>query len=104
MSCTGASKNTTACACQVFVPKKSKGTKCKTCGHRDTYHSDPTTSQDPSTPPATKRLGEKYATQLYRSLEASAVHETAREEMLQGFHPPYTQVNVCTSNDLYCIT
>ena len=95
MICTATSKDGTACMCANFVPRKSKGAKCKTCGHRISYHSDNTTKlQDTETTPPPKAPGEKYVTRLFKSLEATAVHETAREEMLQGFRPPFTQADV----------
>jgi hypothetical protein len=60
------------------------------------HHSDnPANSQVSETSLATKKPGDKYVTRLYKSLEATAVHEAARQEMLQGFRPPFTQAEVC---------
>ncbi|KAF9642217.1 hypothetical protein BDM02DRAFT_3193673 [Thelephora ganbajun] len=36
---------------------------------------------------------DKYVRCLFKSLEATAVHETARKEMLQGFQPPSPPAN-----------
>lgn len=103
-TCTGSLKDYTACVCVLFVPKKSKSAKCKTCGHRASHHSDiPATSQDSDALPTTKPPGEKYVTRLFKSLEATAVHETAREEMLEGFRPPFTQ-DVCISSTISFIS
>lgn len=104
MTCTGASKDNTACLCTLFIPKKSKGAKCKTCGHRLSYHSDNQADlKDFKTPVPAKAPGDKYVTRLFKSLEATAVHETAREEMLQGFRPPFTQADVCMEYTLFSI-
>ena len=85
-TCTGSPKDHTACACTLSIPKRSKQTKCKICRHRFSYHSDvPTAPQDFGAPPAPKAPGDKYDTWLFKSREATAVHESAREEMLQGF-------------------
>lgn len=77
--CSGGSEESGDCDCKSFVPKKSKKSKCKTCGHRLNLHSDP---------PTTNNKGQsKYVTHLVHSLDASAVHEVARKETLQGFRP-----------------
>ena len=94
--CLGSSDEDVGCDCVLFVAKRSKKSRCKHCHHRQASHSDP-----PVTPPqehiaiaATQQDHNKYVDRLARTLKASAVHEKARRETLQGFRPtPSTSVS-----------
>ena len=95
MACTGSSKDNATCACTLFVARKSKGMKCKTCGHRLTSHigaSVPTPDIKPIE--GSTAADNKYVNRLFRSLGATSVHETARKEMVEGFRPT-SSGNVC---------
>jgi hypothetical protein len=97
MTCAGLLKDNTACTCRLFIARRSKETKCKTCGHRQALHSDiPATSHSANPPMTTEAPENKYVNRLAKSLEASSVHESARKEMLQGFRPRPQPVKVST--------
>ena len=88
-TCTGSPKDHTPCTCTLFILKRSKQTKCKTCGHRFSHHSDvPTAPQDSNAPPAPKAPGDKYVTRLFKSLEATAVHERQGKRCCKAFDHP----------------
>lgn len=95
-TCTGSSKDDASCVCTQFIAKKSKGSKCKTCGHRLTSHLDTPAPQD-AEGMVTRGAEGVYVNRLFKSLGATAVHEAARKETLQGFRPPPTQDKVCIS-------
>jgi len=96
-TCTGSVKDRTTCTCTLFIPRKSKATKCKSCGHRQSLHLDiPTPSHGAEAAATTTVPDNKYVSRLFKSFEATAVHESARKETLQGFRPP--------SPALVCIT
>lgn len=87
--CTGSTKDRSACTCTLFIVKSSKKTKCKGCGHRQASHTDVPAHlpQEVETLPRTEAMENKYVSRLFKSLEATSVHEDARKEMLQGFRP-----------------
>ncbi|KAF9643389.1 hypothetical protein BDM02DRAFT_3191711 [Thelephora ganbajun] len=94
VTCIGSSKNQASCTCTQFTPWKSKEAKCKGCGHRLGSHLDtPTLSHATETPATTAVPENKYIGRLFNSLKATAVHETARKEMLEGFRPPSPPAN-----------
>jgi hypothetical protein len=87
--CTGSSKDNDDCDCQQFVPKKSKQTRCRTCGHRRITHSDtdaPPTSSDAAKPAV------NYGGRVLESYGTSAAVVTARKEMLSGYRTPSNKV------------
>jgi len=100
-TCAGSQKNGDSCDCTLFVPK-SNGKRCKSCGHRRVSHSNIPTppSQDANTniTVAPRQEPSKYVNRLFRSLEATAVHENARRETLQGFRPQPSSAIVCIHN------
>ena len=91
MACSGSSQDNATCPCTLFVPRRSKEMKCKTCGHRHTSH---TVASIP--PPvvehadSSKASNNKYVNRLFKSLGATAVHEAARKETVGGFRPMST--------------
>ena len=100
MVCTGSSRSLGTCPCPAFVPKKSKQTRCKTCGHRMVSHlDDPAPSQDELSP---AEAPGKYVGRLLRSLKSTAVHDVARKETLEGFRPPPHQSAVRITKHFYC--
>src|SRR5882762_2959834 len=71
--CAGSQKDTGSCGCTAFIPKKSNESKCKSCGHWKTSHSNipATPPQDVQTNTATIAKSQdhtKYVDRLYRSL------------------------------------
>lgn len=91
-------------ACTSFHPRRSKPLVCKTCSHILSAH-EPTAVTPPeevdSTPtPTTIATKERdratYVGRVLRAIEASSVHETARNETLKGFRPS-TTTGVCIS-------
>jgi hypothetical protein len=102
--CAGSQKDTNSCGCSLFIPKKSKENRCKTCRHQRVSHSDiPTTPpQDDNTITAvTKKDRSKYINRLFKSLEATAVHDNARKETLKGFRPPSPPTVVRVASTLH---
>ena len=78
-TCTGSSKDSgTLCTCTSFVPRSPpKEGKCKVCGHRRSAHLDSTSGSSSS----------KYIERLLKNIEATAIHEEARKETIEGFRP-----------------
>ena len=77
-TCTGSSKDPVHCPCHRFAPKPPpKDSRCDSCGHRRSAHQDNAPSVG----------GDKYVKQLLKNMAATAVHEEARKETLQGFRP-----------------
>ncbi|KAF9789551.1 hypothetical protein BJ322DRAFT_1105409 [Thelephora terrestris] len=87
--CLGSSDEDVDCECVAFVPRKSRKSRCKECNHSLASHSDPpaTQSHEHIAVAATQRDHNKYVDRLAKSLKASATHEKARKETLQGFCP-----------------
>ena len=87
--CLGSSDEDVDCECVAFVPRKSRKSRCKECNHSLASHSDPpaTQSHEHIAVAATQRDHNKYVDRLAKSLKASATHEKARKETLQGFRP-----------------
>lgn len=87
--CDGSSDEDVDCGCMSFAPKKSRKLTCKHCGHHQASHSNPapTQSREHTAVAATQQGHDKYVDRLMRSLDASAVHDEARRETLQGFRP-----------------
>ena len=76
-TCTGSTKDPAHCPCTRFTPKPPpKDGRCDSCGHRRSAHED-------SAPNANN----KYVERLLKNMAATAVHEDARKETLQGFRP-----------------
>jgi len=104
--CIGSLKDIEGCNCNLFIPRKSKKNKCKSCGHQKVSHSDiPTTPPPRGTKVDTTAMAKpqghsKYTDRLYKSLKATAVHEDARKETLQGFRPPSPPTMVCAASML----
>lgn len=102
--CLGSSDEDVDCDCALFVPRKSKKSRCKQCGHSKTSHSGSTTPQsnEHTTMAATQHDHNKYVDRLARSLKSSAVLEKARRETLQGYRPvPPASVCLCGSTLLF---
>ena len=100
-TCSGSSKDPGApCTCTSFVPKPPpKENKCNVCRHRRSAHTD-------SAPNANS----KYVKRLLKNITATAVHDEARKEMVQGFRPrqpssavttPPVSILLCTDPSLY---
>lgn len=91
MPCSGTSNNSEGCQCTSFAPKKSKKSRCKDCGHRQSHHSDPpTTESHQATPDPRPTLDggqKKYVDRLLQQMEVTAIHEEARKETLLGYRP-----------------
>jgi hypothetical protein len=92
-TCTGSSRDNAPCVCTLFVAKKSKGSRCKTCRHRLTSHVEAPAQQNIEGT-VTRGAEGVYVNRLFKSLGATAVHEAARKETLEGFRPPSTQDKV----------
>ncbi|KAF9642708.1 hypothetical protein BDM02DRAFT_3192806 [Thelephora ganbajun] len=91
MVCTGSSiGNEDNCDCKQFVPKKSKGHRCQSCGHRHTSHinaaSSPLELEEGEAVP-TKPHGPNYAERVYNSSKVAGIFMKARKESLQGYRP-----------------
>lgn len=83
------------CTCTLFVPRRTKETKCKTCGHRQVSHSGDSVPSRNVEPLENPKVSEnKYVDRLLKSLKATEVHESARKEMVGGFRPPISTGNV----------
>ena len=98
--CLGPSDQDVNCDCVLFIPRKSKKSRCKNCGHSQSSHSDSTSNSIPQphehpTVAASQQDHNKYVDRLAKSLKASAVLEKARRETLQGFRP-VPSASVCT--------
>ena len=87
-TCLGSSKSPGAlCICTSFVPKSPpKENKCDICGHRRSAHTD----DAPNT-------NGKYFNRLLKNIAATAVHEEARKETIQGFRPRQHSSTVAAS-------
>ena len=78
MTCTGLTKDQVACTCALFIPRRSKENKCKSCGHWVTSHSNVSISPQDVDPLEGPGVSEnKYVKHLFKSLGATAIHETA---------------------------
>ena len=92
------------CDCQQFIPKLSKQSRCKTCGHRLAAHSNadfnaPFTPPAPPTPPngasnPTAKPMVSYGERILKSYGTSTAHRTARKETLTGYRPPSNEVSI----------
>ena len=99
--CQGSKDN--GCDCQQFIPKRSKQSRCKTCGHRDTIHLN--TQSTPPTPPGgpakpTAKPEVNYGGRVLKSFGASMAHKTARKETLLGYRPPPNEVCIVKNSHL----
>ena len=85
-TCTGSkAKDSAPCSCTSFMPRPPpKDGRCDTCGHRRSAHQEA---------PGTDN---KYVQRLLKGLAATAVHEEAQKETLEGFRPK-KQVRLCLS-------
>ena len=78
------------CLCTSFVPRPPpKVGKCKICGHRHSSHVD--------NPPGSSS---KYLSRLLKNIDATAVHEEARKETNQGFHPQQSSSSTVALPDI----
>jgi hypothetical protein len=76
-SCSGSSRDSSPCMCTSFTSRPPpKENKCNTCGHRRSTHTD-----------NTPNVNGKYIKRLLQNMTATAVHEEARKETIQGFRP-----------------
>lgn len=102
--CLGSSDEDVGCDCVLFVPKRSRKSRCKHCKHPQTSHSDSpaTQSHEHVALAATQQDHNKYVDRLAKSLKASAVHDKARRETLQGFRP--TPLALVSPSPIYSTT
>jgi len=90
-TCSGSSKSPgVPCICTSFIPRSPpKENKCNICGHRRSAHTDHTDS--------TSGASGKYVNRLLKNIVATAVHEEARKETIQGFRPRPQQYSSTTT-------
>ena len=76
-NCTGSkAKDSAPCPCTSFAPRPPpKDGRCDSCGHQRSAHLEAPSSDN------------KYVQRLLKGLAATAVHEEARKETLDGFRP-----------------
>ena len=78
-ACSGSPKDSSPCTCSSFAPRPPpKEKKCSSCGHRRSAHNDCAPKSDSNN---------KYVKRLLKNITATAVHEEARKETVQGFRP-----------------